>query len=49
MTSSIDVTQFIADVYQRPAIWNRSYHCNKMFMEETWNELAKLHKHRGES
>ena len=41
--TSINVERFINDVFQRPAIWHRNYHCNKSFLEDTWDELAELH------
>jgi hypothetical protein len=43
MTHLVNVEKFIADVFSRPAIWHRSYHLNKAFMEDTWDELAEIH------
>ncbi|XP_055384119.1 uncharacterized protein LOC129613857 [Condylostylus longicornis] len=40
----LNIEQFIKDIEARPAIWNRNYHCNKYFLEETWQELSKIHK-----
>lgn len=41
---SLDIEQFIKDVEERPAIWNRSYSCSKSFMDATWLDLSDKHK-----
>ena len=43
-TIVLNVEQFIHDVEQRPAIWNRNFHCNKAFLEQMWDELSTEHK-----
>ncbi|XP_013105233.1 uncharacterized protein LOC106085505 isoform X2 [Stomoxys calcitrans] len=43
-TIVLNVEQFIRDVEQRPAIWNRNFHCNKAFLEQMWDELSAEHK-----
>ncbi|XP_073837501.1 CTP synthase isoform X2 [Musca autumnalis] len=43
-TIVLNVEQFIRDVEQRPAIWNRNFHCNKAFLEQMWDELSSEHK-----
>lgn len=43
-TIVLNVEQFIRDVEQRPAIWNRNFHCNKAFLEQMWDELSTEHK-----
>ncbi|CAD7006391.1 unnamed protein product [Ceratitis capitata] len=40
----LNVEQFIRDVQERPAIWNRNFHCNKAFLEQMWDELSAAHK-----
>lgn len=40
----LNVEQFIHNVEERPAIWNRNYHCNKAFLEQMWEELSAEHK-----
>uniref|UniRef100_A0A1A9UM12 MADF domain-containing protein n=1 Tax=Glossina austeni TaxID=7395 RepID=A0A1A9UM12_GLOAU len=42
-TIVLNVEQFIRDVEQRPAIWNRNFHCNKAFLEQMWDELSTEH------
>ncbi|XP_067645966.1 uncharacterized protein Ctps isoform X2 [Eurosta solidaginis] len=43
-TIVLNVEQFIRDVQERPAIWNRNFHCNKAFLEQMWDELSTAHK-----
>ncbi|XP_018788980.1 PREDICTED: uncharacterized protein LOC108968998 isoform X4 [Bactrocera latifrons] len=43
-TIVLNVEQFIRDVQERPAIWNRNFHCNKAFLEQMWDELSSAHK-----
>ncbi|XP_055855946.1 uncharacterized protein LOC129919124 [Episyrphus balteatus] len=40
----LNVEKFIKDVENRPAIWNRNYHCNKPFLEQMWEELSSIHQ-----
>lgn len=40
----LNVEQFIHDIEERPAIWNRNFHCNKAFLEQMWDELSTEHK-----
>lgn len=42
-TRTLNIDSFITDISQRPVIWNRNYHCNKSFMEQTWDELSQRH------
>ncbi|KRF99181.1 uncharacterized protein Dwil_GK17769, isoform B [Drosophila willistoni] len=43
-TIVLNVEQFIHDIEERPAIWNRNFHCNKAFLEQMWDELSGAHK-----
>lgn len=43
-TIVLNVEQFIHDIEERPAIWNRNFHCNKAFLEQMWDELSGTHK-----
>lgn len=43
-TIVLNVEQFIHDIEERPAIWNRNFHCNKAFLEQMWDELSSTHK-----
>ncbi|XP_017844215.1 uncharacterized protein LOC108600900 isoform X2 [Drosophila busckii] len=43
-TIVLNVEQFIHDIEERPAIWNRNFHCNKAFLEQMWDELSNTHK-----
>ncbi|XP_030385669.1 CTP synthase isoform X4 [Scaptodrosophila lebanonensis] len=43
-TIVLNVEQFIHDIEERPAIWNRNFHCNKAFLEQMWDELSSAHK-----
>lgn len=40
----LDIRKFITDIHARPALWNRNYVVNKAFTEDTWDELANIHK-----
>lgn len=44
LAANLDIERFIQDIQDRPCIWDRNYHCNKGFMEQTWTDLSKLHK-----
>lgn len=44
--ATFDVEKLIADIAIRPAIWDRNFNSrqNKSFLEDTWDELAEMHK-----
>jgi hypothetical protein len=44
LAANLDIERFIQDIQDRPCIWDRNYHCNKGFMEQTWTDLSKLHE-----
>ncbi|KAG4066244.1 hypothetical protein HA402_000468 [Bradysia odoriphaga] len=44
LAANLDIERFIQDIQDRPCIWDRNYHCNKGFMEQTWTDLSKMHK-----
>lgn len=42
--SLIDTPRLIEDISNRPAIWNRNFQCSRPLLDDTWNELSRLHK-----
>lgn len=41
--ANLDIEKFIQDIQDRPSIWDRNYHCNKTFLEATWEDLMTEH------
>jgi hypothetical protein len=43
--ANLDVDKLIADIAERPAIWDRNFNGrqNKGYLEEVWQELAEAH------